>query len=105
MDNIKSIEKRCGVDIGYNCSNLHPKDREGCVGKSGIDKSYTFEMVLNIANKMEHKPNIIIKAGKNAKWYLKYTPKETIEDAIKSQSWRDTSRYTMYIIEWDDISQ
>jgi hypothetical protein len=70
------------------------------VGKSGIDKTYTFEMVLKIAYKMDNKPNIIIKAGKNAKWYLKYFQQDIIEDEIKKQKWRDTSRYVMYIIDW-----
>jgi hypothetical protein len=78
-------------------------DREGCVGVSGIDKSYTFEMVLNLAYKMEeNRPNIIVKAGPNAKWYLKRYPIEVIEEEITKQEWRDTSHCTMYIIEWDE---
>jgi hypothetical protein len=100
MEHAKTIELRTGVDIGYHSSNIHPTDREGCVGKSGIDKTYTFEMVLKIAYKMDNKPNIIIKAGKNAKWYLKYFQQDIIEDEIKKQKWRDTSRYVMYIIDW-----
>ena len=50
---------------------------------------------------MEHKPNIIIKAGKNAKWYLKYFQKDKIEEEIEKQKWRDTIRYTMYVIDWE----
>jgi hypothetical protein len=102
MEKVKLIEKRNGVDIGYHSSNIHPIDREGCVGTRGIDKTYTFEMVLEIAYKMENRPNIIIKAGPNAKWYLKYFQKDIIEDEIKKQNWRDTSRCIMYIIEWDE---
>ena len=100
MDYIQHIERKAGVDVGYHSSAIHPIDREGCVGLRGIDKTYTFEMVLEVAYKMEVKPNIIIKAGKNAKWYLKYFQKETIQEEIEKQKWRDTSRCTMYIIDW-----
>ena len=102
MEHIKSIEMRNGVDIGYHNSNIDPIDNEGCIGKSGIDKSFSFENVIEIAYKMDNKPNIIIKAGKNAKWYLKYFSKDIIEDEINKQKWRDTSRFTMYIIEWNE---
>jgi hypothetical protein len=100
MDHVKIIERRTGVDVGYHSSNMHPVDGEGCVGKRGIDKSLTFEKVLEIAYKMPNRPNVIVKAGPNAKWYLKYFEKELIEDEVNKQSWRDTSRCTMYIIEW-----
>ena len=101
MDRIKTIERRTGVDMGYHTSNIHPIDREGCVGTGGINKSYTLEMVLELAYKMDNKPNIIIKAGKNAKWYLKYFQKDKFEDEIEKQKWRDTSSCTMYIIDWE----
>ena len=100
MENISKITKMKGVDIGYHQSNIHPPNGEGCVGKSGINKDYTFEMVLDLAYKMNPKPNIIIKGGKKAKWYLKRIPIETINDAIIKQNWRDTTRCTMYIIDW-----
>ena len=101
MEHIKTIERRTGVDVGYHNSDIRPIDGEGCVGTGGIDKSFTFEMVLELAYKMEHKPNIIIKAGKNAKWYLKYFQKDKIEEEIEKQKWRDTIRYTMYVIDWE----
>jgi hypothetical protein len=101
MNHVKNVERRNGQDVGYHSSNVHPLDREGCVGSAGIDKSFTFEQVLELAYKMESKPNIIIKAGPNAKWYLKSFQKDEIEDAIEKQKWRDTSRCSMYIIEWD----
>ena len=97
------MEKRIGVDVGYHSSNIHPADREGCVGKNGIDKSFTLEKLVELAYKMENKPNIIIKAGPNAKWYLKRFSKDSIENEIQKQSWRNTSRCTMYIIEWDSM--
>ena len=101
MEHVKSFEKRFGVDIGYNESNMHPTNNESCVGKSGIDKNLTLTEVITLAYKMENKPNIIIKAGQNAKWYFKSFPKDIIESEITKQNWRDVSRCTMYIIEWD----
>ena len=102
MEHVNNIEKRKGIDVGYHSSNIHPINRDGCVGKNGIDKSFTFEMVLDLAYKMETKPNCIIKAGPNAKWYLKHFEKDTIPDEINKQNWRDTSRCTMYVVEWDE---
>ena len=58
--------------------NLHPGDGEGRVGKQGIDANYTLDMVKEIAYRMPENPNIIIKAGKNAKWYIKKCPKDEI---------------------------
>ena len=102
MEHTKNVQKRKGVDVGFHSSNLHPKTREGCVGKAGIDKSYTFEMVLKLAYKMERKPNIIVKAGPNAKWYLKYCRKDMIEDKVETQKWRgEIETCTMYIIDWE----
>lgn len=101
MEHIRIIEKRKGVDAGYH-NNIHPVDRYGCVGASGIDKSFTFDMVLKLAYKMDNKPNIIIKAGPNAKWYLKHFQKDVIDEEIEKQKWRDTTRSIMYIIEWDE---
>ena len=103
MEHVKMIERRTGVDVGYHSSNIVPIGREGCVGTRGLDKSWTFEMVLGLAYKIEieKRPNIIIKAGPNAKWYLKRFQKDVIEDEITKQNWRDTSRCTMYIIDWE----
>jgi hypothetical protein len=59
-------------------------------------------MVMKLAYKMDDKPNIIIKGGKNAKWYMKKVPLNKIDDAIEKQKWRDNiHRSTMYIIVWD----
>jgi hypothetical protein len=100
MEYILSMQTREGVDVGYNSSNLHPEDGEGCVGENGLDKSLNLDQVIRIAYKMENTPNIIIKAGPNAKWYLKRFPTDQIENEIQKQTWRDTSRCVMYIIEW-----
>ena len=101
MEHFKNIEKREGCDVGWHGSNIQPKDKEGCVGAGGIDKSYTLDMVMKLAYKMDEKPNIIIKAGKNAKWYMKKVPQNKIADAIEAQKWRDTSGCIMYIIDWE----
>ena len=97
----KQIKIREGVDVGYNGSNIQPIDREGCVGAGGIDKSYTLDMVMKLAYKMDDKPNIIIKAGQNAKWYMKKIHVDEIDNEIEKQKWRNTSRCTMFIIDWD----
>ena len=102
MEFIKSIKKRYGVDVGYHQSNLHPEDGEGRVGKSGIDKNYTLGQILGLAYSMRERPNIIIKGGKNAKWYLKKFPLNELENEIEKQSWRDNSNRIMWVIEWDE---
>ena len=79
MEHVKNFEKRIGCDLGYH-KNIHPKDGEGCVGKGGINKSYTLQQVIDLAYRMEEKPNIIIKAGINAKWYLKKFTPDIIEE-------------------------
>ena len=101
MEHVKFIEIRKGVDVGYHNSNLYTADRIGCVGKHGINKNFTLDEMIKMAYTMVEKPNIIIKAGPNAKWYLKSFPVDVIEREIEKQNWRDVSRCTMYIIEWD----
>jgi hypothetical protein len=102
MQYIKSIHRRNNCDIGYTNNNLEPLNNIGRVGKSGIDKNLSFEKIIEFA--YEINANIIVKAGKNAKWYLKKFPINNIEDEIAKQKWRDTSRATIWIIEWDKNS-
>ena len=107
MDHIRYFEKRRGVDVGYTESNLHPANGEGRVGKAGIDKNYTLIQMIDLAYRMGERPNIIIKSGPNAKWYLKKFDPEIIDSAKwyleieKQNRWRDISRCTMYIINWE----
>ena len=101
MEHIMKMEKYQGIDVGYHNANLHPENGEGRVGKSGIDKNYTLAQMLELAYNMKEKPNILVKAGKNAKWYIKKFDKNIIESEIKKQSWRDISRSTMYVIDWE----
>jgi len=109
MEHIKSFEKRKGCDVGFKSSNIEPINREGCIGKSGIDKKYTINMVINLAYKMDDKPNIIVRAGQQnkAKWYMKKFPLSRIEEEIvKQQQWRQKKRdqlkyYEMWILVWD----
>lgn len=103
MEHIRHMVKREGVDLGYHQSNLEPENGEGRVGKSGLDKNLSLNEILKIAYKMKSKPNIIIKAGPKAKWYLKRCPENIIDTEIEKQrNWRDISRCTMRIIVWDD---
>ena len=100
MDHFRNIERRDGVDLGYK-KDLRPEDNKWIVGKEGLDKRLKFNEVIDIAYTMNnHRPNIIIKAGKNAKWYLKYCSFDKIDEQIEKNKWRDCSRCTMYIITW-----
>jgi hypothetical protein len=101
MDHIRTFRKINGVDAGYHESNIHPANGEGRVGARGIDKNYTREQIFELAHKMNPRPNIIIKAGPNAKWYFKIVPIQFLVAEIQKQSWRDTSRCVMYVLEWD----
>lgn len=100
MEHIQSYRRLKGVDIGHG-DDLHPVNGEGRVGKSGMDKNLTLSEILEIVYNMEQKPNILIKAGINAKWYIKNCVPSEIDSKIEKQNWKDTSRCTMYIIEWE----
>jgi hypothetical protein len=101
MEHIIKLQRFQGVDIGFG-NNIHPSNGEGCVGKAGINKDYSLSQVIELAHKMEEKPNVIIKGGQNAKWYIKKINPDDIHEAIEKNSWRDVSRCTMYVIEWDE---
>lgn len=95
-----TITKFNAVDVGFHSSNIEPKDGIGRVGKAGIDKSFTLEQMIEIAK--ESNANIIVKGGENAKWYLKRVEdKDALYKGIESQEWRDTSRCTMWYIQWN----
>jgi hypothetical protein len=98
---VKKLEIKEGADAGYHDSVVHPANGEGRVGKRGINAKYDIVRVFELARTMDPKPNIILKAGPTAKWYFKIIPIQTLDEEIqKQQSWRDTSRSTMYVIEW-----
>jgi len=97
MDTIK-IEH---ADLKWG-KNLHPADGEGRVGKQGINANYTLNMLKVIAYRMPEKPNIIIKAGKNAKWYIKKCPKneiiieiEKMRSSVYSENARRSTTYVL----------
>jgi len=100
------LQKRLGVDILWR-DDLHPENREYCVGKAGLDKTLTLVQIIEIAYSMKEKPNIIIKAGPNAKWYLKKCDPRLIDSEIERNANarcptpEQTARRTMWIIEWD----
>jgi hypothetical protein len=99
MEHVKSLEKRCGVDVGYHESSLESLNGVGRIGKRGIDKNFSLNQMLQLA--FEVKANIIVKGGPNAKWYMKKINLTNLEEGIAKQAWRDTSRTTMWIINWD----
>jgi hypothetical protein len=105
MEHVRKYERRDNSDLKWG-KNLHPVNGEGRVGKGGIDKTYTFDMVRALAYQMPEKPNIIIKSGVDAKWYIKKCPKDEIDREIEkmrnSAFGERASRCTMYIIEWDE---
>jgi len=105
MDHFALIVKRRGCDVGGKNTNMHPVNGEGCVGVDGIDKTFTLERLIDIAYRTPGKPNIIVKAGPNAKWYLKNIPPHLIEEKIqetKRSSWhKDIHNRVMYIIKWE----
>jgi hypothetical protein len=99
MEHINTMRKMIGVDVGYHESNIEPLNNVGRVGKSGIDKTFTLQQVIVLAHEVD--ANIIVKAGKNAKWYIKRFDIDDIQQEIQKQIWRNTSRATMWVIEWD----
>jgi hypothetical protein len=104
MDSVTKLYMYPGADVGYHESVIHPEDGTNDankrVGKRGFDKTLTLDDMINIASRMEDPPNIIVKGGKNAKWYLKRIPKEMIEFEINKQRWRSTDNCTMWAVEW-----
>ena len=89
------------ADLNWG-KNLHPADGEGRVGKQGINANYTLDMLKEIAYRMPEKPNIIIKAGKNAKWYIKKCPKDEIiieiekmRNSVYSESAKRSTTYVL----------
>lgn len=86
--------------------NLHPMNGEGRVGKQGFNKELTIEQVVAIASKMPEKPNIIIKAGVNAKWYIKKCDIANIDLEIKknreSVYGKNSHRCTLHMLEWNE---
>lgn len=103
MEHITFMQKRIGSDVFYGEKyHLYPVDGEGRVGAEGFNKDLSLSEILEIAYKIQEKPNIIIKAGPRAKWYLKRCPRELIDEEIEKQrNWRDISRCTMWVIDWD----
>jgi hypothetical protein len=105
MEHFQNIEKRKGCNLKHG-NDLHPENKERRIGKFGFDKTSKLNEMLEIAYKMENpRPNIIIKAGKNAKWYLKYCMVNKIEEEItKNKATNEGTggnRCTMYIITWE----
>jgi hypothetical protein len=92
-----------GADLKWG-KNLHPADGEGRVGAAGFNKANTLEMMKAIAHGMPGKPNIIVKAGKNAKWYIKTCPPDEIlaeiEKLRNSARGGNMHRATLYVLSY-----
>ena len=99
---VTKLEKRIGVTVGFkNTSSYDALEYEGRVGKHGFDANLRLDTMMEIASRMENRPNIIVKGGIHAKWYLHLVPSEKIDAAIDKQRWRNNSfNSTMWIIEW-----
>jgi len=47
------------------------------------------------------RPNIIVKGGPNAKWYLKYCDEDKIDEKIEKTKWlQQVKGCITYIIQW-----
>ena len=102
MNSVIRLERRSGVDISYHQTSIEPLNSVGRIGKEGIDKTYTLERVIELANEVN--ANIIIRSGRNAKWYLKRFPYNEIDERIEKQMRfrRESCRlYSMWIIHWE----
>jgi hypothetical protein len=105
MEHVRKYEKRNNADLKWG-KELRPVNGEGCGKSNGIDKTYTFDMVKALAYQMPEKPNIIIKSGKKAMWYIKKCATAEIDQEIEKMKnscfWPRARRCTMHIIEWDE---
>ena len=107
MEHFKNIEKRNGCDFGMVDCDLHPnhlaENEWPRVGKSGFDNNLRLNELMAIAYGMNNpKPNIIIKGGPRAKWYLKYSHIDELDEQIARYNFRPSQRNcTMYIITWE----
>lgn len=79
--------------------NVQP---EYCIGNNGFDKSLLFEEVVECIAKPKN-AHVIIKAGPNAKWYVKDIKADLAHETLK----RGTKYCTVknpnakcYVVEW-----
>lgn len=94
-----------GADVKFRNNKylLHPENREGRVGKYGIDGRLKYLQVLDLCHRNGLRPDAIVKAGgPRAKWYLKRCARGDIESEIKKsrRASDGVRRYTLYIVEW-----
>lgn len=106
MDHFQYIEKRKQSNLKHG-DDKHPKNSlknvYPRVGVSGYDKNLKLNDLIEISyNYFDNpKPNIIVKAGQNAKWYLKYCNYNDIDHEIDKVSFNNKCKCTMYIIKWE----
>lgn len=86
--------------------DIRPLDCRHCPnGNCGINKLYTFEQVIQVMCEfpIEKRPNVAVKAGKKAMWYLKKCPEEEIEveqEKARRSGNANLKRCTMFVITW-----
>ena len=101
----KYFEIKEGCDVGFNDNIPHP-DYPFTSKTVGYPKNLTLNKMLKLAKDVN--ANILIKAGKNAKWYIKRYAKEEITERIQKQNtWREgrVKRCTMYYFEWENTEE
>jgi hypothetical protein len=96
LSKLKYFEKFEGVDIGFHDNMEHPDFPNS---KRGYSKNFTLETMISLAKDIN--ANVILKAGKNAKWYLKKCNRNKINERIETQKWRDTSGVIMYVVDFE----
>ena len=99
---LTKMVRREGSDLGHL---IYPadgsKDAEKRDGARGFLKTLTLGEMIGIASRMEERPNIIVKAGLNAKWYLKSFPKERIDEEFENNRTREgVKNCTLWVWEW-----
>ena len=101
MEHARKIERMDGVDVSFGKDNQlinieNSPEREGA---SGYNKNCSLAKMFELA--YQTKANIIAKGGPNAKWYLKKIDLDMIQEKIRKQEWRNTSRVKLWIINWE----
>jgi len=90
MEHIEFSIKFQECDVSLNDKN-----------QQSFDKIYTEEEIKQIMWLKPNKPNILVKPGKNAKWYIKWIDPTTLKDSIiKQKKFRNLKGYVMEYIEW-----
>ena len=102
MEHAITIRRLNGIDVSFGKDNqlINIENCPERQGASGYNKNCSLAKMFELA--YQTKANIIAKGGPNAKWYLKKIDLDTIEEKIRKQEWRNTSRVKLWIIHWEN---